>query len=1408
MSLMGSPQWAYATGADYTIDQSLKFEEAREAYLARTPTSNGNRDTWTFSTWVKFTKEQAGIQPIFYAADPSNGNYYTRIGLISANQFFVNQYNNSAFVINLKSSAVLRDYSAWYHLVVATDTGQNTDTNRVKMYINGELVTDRAETTWPSQNLDTYFNSTSYNNYICAGNGTNSPDLWGSMYQAETHFIDGAQVVPGAFGETGDFGEWKPKEYSVSDYSAYGTNGFYLPYKADYAVEGFGSMLFGGRDQTISYVGGMGFHPSFIIGKTLNYSAGFGNFDTVMGLPFQSSWQDGGDSAQTTMYHSFEPDGVVIGTDNAINYAGRYYVIWGWDMGDTYGVQHTLAANGNAQHSTAQQKFGASSMLFDGTGDGVYINPSSDAITNSTPLLGETSRFFDLGNGDETGNFRGEFTLECWVRLNAVDTAAYALIDIRGNHGDYIELYYTDAGSGRFDVAGTNITTIQGSTTPSANTWYHLAVVRHHGIIKLYQDGTEIGEDLTTGQCGGPGYNVSIGQYRTMDGSTAAGEYLNGYLDEVRISNKARYIGNFTAPTAAFTSDKNTLLLIHSDTSNGSTTFTDSSGAPRNTNGTIESIVAANDTYGQSIVEYIGTGANGTVGHGLSAAPDVVIVTNRNSSGTAVSAIQHKYMYGGSQGYLRAMYTSTDAAVVSGSTYWNDTAPTSTVVSVGSHNDTNLDDGQMHMYCFRSVTGYSKFDKYTGNASTSGPTITTGFRPAWVAIKKTETTEDWYCFSQAQEPGRDNLVDWFELNDAGMLNHGSGPSGGITISDTGFQITDDGTEMNSNNSNYVYMAFADNREYSFFLDQSGNNNDFDPINMSESAISLDTPTNNFCTLNPLSQKHDNKPVLSEGNLQAVAGASTTKGGALGTMSMPTGKWYWEVYISAHSTWAQIGIIDEREANSTSVGTTANPSRAVVYWNDGNVKKDGSTVNSTPDAYASGDIIGVAFDADGNSIKFYKDGVLQSTYTPDAGGHGLGYYTPCILMESYTVIANFGQDSSFANKLPSQGYQDGNSKGDFYYEVPSGYLALCTNNLADIADGLWDDGDNQHFSAIKYDGDDTQRTITTGVQSDLIIVKQHNTTNNNWYVVDAVRGIADAAGTSLVLDQSGEGGNASTQVDAIGGATSWQSGASADYTNGGSRNYINYTWKANGAGSAQTAANLDGTVSCNPTAGFVISKYEGNGSAGQSFALGEGAWSGSAFPTSLNKAPEMMWIKNIDDDDNWVVFVKANPHMDQTDKLRMDTDMALVDDNDAWADMSPSQYWAYVDTDNQNNGSGNDIIAYCWHSVDGYSRIGSYVGTGNVDGTFVYTGFRPEMVITKKLAQEDWWCIDNNQYTDNPNKRGMLLSTSGGTYGSDKDVDLLSNGFKPRVASGFHNDSGALYIFIAFAETPFKYANAK
>ena len=89
---VGSSQWMYSAGADFTLDQSLRFEESRETYLSRTPASDGNLRVWTFSSWVKITEEKAAIQPIFYAADPSNGNYYTRIGLISANQFFVNQY--------------------------------------------------------------------------------------------------------------------------------------------------------------------------------------------------------------------------------------------------------------------------------------------------------------------------------------------------------------------------------------------------------------------------------------------------------------------------------------------------------------------------------------------------------------------------------------------------------------------------------------------------------------------------------------------------------------------------------------------------------------------------------------------------------------------------------------------------------------------------------------------------------------------------------------------------------------------------------------------------------------------------------------------------------------------------------------------------------------------------------------------------------------------------------------------------------------------------------------------------------------------------------------------------------------------------------------------------------------------
>jgi hypothetical protein len=117
--------------------------------------------------------------------------------------------------------------------------------------------------------------------------------------------------------------------------------------------------------------------------------------------------------------------------------------------------------------------------------------------------------------------------------------------------------------------------------------------------------------------------------------------------------------------------------------------------------------------------------------------------------------------------------------------------------------------------------------------------------------------------------------------------------------------------------------------------------------------------------------------------------------------------------------------------------------------------------------------------------------------------------------------------------------------------------------------------------------------------------------------------------------------------------------------------------------------------------------------------------------------------------------------------------------------------------------------YCWHSVDGFSKIGSYTGNGSTDGPFIYTGFQPKYVMVKKTsAAESWFIADDARESYNPFDYGLLADSSGAELISVKMIDLLSNGFKPRKVTGYHNDSGATYIYMAFAEFPFKYANAR
>ena len=200
----------------YQISRSLRFNSADSAYLDRTPASSGNRKTWTWSGWVKKTVVGDGRYPLLFGAQNTTRDFLRFNG--EALQFVLNNGTSG----NLITTAVYRDVSAWYHIVLAVDTTQATDTNRVKIYVNGVQVTAFSTTTYPAQNYDTFVNM---NVAQRLGNDAGFSDGYYNGYMTEVNFIDGQALTPSSFGETNaQTGVWQPKAYSGS----YGTNGFYL----------------------------------------------------------------------------------------------------------------------------------------------------------------------------------------------------------------------------------------------------------------------------------------------------------------------------------------------------------------------------------------------------------------------------------------------------------------------------------------------------------------------------------------------------------------------------------------------------------------------------------------------------------------------------------------------------------------------------------------------------------------------------------------------------------------------------------------------------------------------------------------------------------------------------------------------------------------------------------------------------------------------------------------------------------------------------------------------------------------------------------------------------------------------------------------------------------------------------
>ena len=636
-----------------------------------------------------------------------------------------------------------------------------------------------------------------------------------------------------------------------------------------------------------------------------------------------------------------------------------------------------------------------------------------------------------------------------------------------------------------------------------------------------------------------------------------------------------------------------------------------------------------------------------------------------------------------------------------------------------------------------------------------------------------------------------------------------------------------------------YLKFDDASDLG--ADSSGNSNDVTLNNITSVDQAFDTPTNNFCNLNGhinvgnqygrYVQRH------KEGNTQPDEPTGSF-GGVWGTHSFSSGKWYWEAKstlvtsVNMH-TFGVASIKNccgpEDEASGFHAAEAARglyPSASTgIYPGTGSTTSykgtTGSSTNDNLGANSNGSIWQIAFDADNGKIWFGKNDTWQTTIggttvsksdiaagnnaryedlNDDAEGPWMPVFGMYNANEGHHMDINFG---GYTAATPSSGNTDQNGYGNFEYQPPSGFLAICSENLG--AENTIDDP-SAHFQTKTYSGNGSTQTITfdgnSDLQPDALLLKSQND-GHSWWLVNSTSGSTKG----VYPDNPNYGPLTSDSGKDVTGFTSdgFSLGVPqhANSTNSSSTK-VAYAWHMNGGTNnvTDTSQNISATIQVNTIAKQAIGTY--SGSSADADVVGHG----------LGVKPHMIWVRATSRVENIRVYEfggeTTNGGMSITDTN------AGVNDSNTLLTTPPTSTAMSFGTDLSVGGNGHTYEFYAWGEVTGYSFFGKYHGNGyhntagtyptGKDGPFIHTGFTPAFIMIKRSDNNGSWTIYDNardDYNSASNSAIFLNATTSDANGniSGQNIDWFSNGFKVKSADNTVNASGGFYSVMAFAARP-------